>query len=87
MQTLPIEVEDYKTVIDEAQGEKSQEQELASKDELIVENMEMEMEQLEYNEDTELMLKATEMTPQASPAPIVEQVQVNKGILFSLRII
>ena len=34
----------------------------------------MEMEQVEHDHDTDLMPKATEVTPKASPAPTTEQV-------------
>ena len=64
---VPIHVETTQQPIDEEQGEKVQVQDLPQQVEQMVEAMGIEIEQEPHDQDTDLMLRESKVTPQSLP--------------------
>lgn len=78
-QTTPIQVEKSKEPEDEEEGEQVQVQELAQQIEHMVEETGMDLEQEPQDQDTNLMLRASEVVPQSLLPPKSKPVQKEKG--------
>lgn len=77
--TMPIQVEELEQPIDEEEGEQVQVWELDQHIEQIVETTDMELEQEEQDQDTNLMPRKFEVAPQSPPPPESKPVPNEKG--------